>query len=86
MPRSLSNHFKNFLLACEGEEKCRSSFAVAGPLCQATALGIISRRCNAKQTFDPVAGCITNHAEANTMLAALPPRAGWEQHYRLLSS
>ncbi len=47
------------------------------------ALGIISQRYNAKLTFDPVAGRITNHAEANTMLAGLPPRAGWEQYYRL---
>lgn len=83
VPRSPSNHFKNFLLACKGEEKCRSSFAVAGPLCQTMALGIISQRYNAKLTFDPVAGRITNHAEANTMLTGLPPRAGWEQYYRL---
>jgi hypothetical protein len=83
VPRSPSNHFKNFLLACKGEEKCRSSFAVAGPLCQTMALGIISQRYNAKLTFDPVAQRITNHAEANTMLAGHPPRAGWEQYYRL---
>lgn len=83
VPRSPSNHFKNFLLACKGEEKCRSPFAVAGPLCQAMALGIISQRYNAKLTFDPVAKRITNHAEADTMLAGLPPRADWEQYYRL---
>lgn len=83
VPRSPSHHFKNFLLACKGEEKCRSSFAVAGPLCQAMALGIISQRYNAKLTFDPVAQRITNDAEANAMLTGLPPRAGWEQYYRL---
>lgn len=83
VPPSPSNHFKNFLLACKGEEKCRSSFAVAGPLCQAMALGIISQRYNAKLTFDPVAQRITNHAEADAMLAGLPPRPGWEQYYRL---
>jgi len=83
VPRSPSNHFKNFLLACKGEEKCRSSFAVAGPLCQAMALGIISQRYNAKLTYDPLAKRITNHAEANTMLAGLPPRAAWEQYYQL---
>ena len=60
-----SNHFKNFLLACKGEEKC------------------ISQRYNTKLTFDPVAQRITNHAEANAMLTGLPPRAGWEQYYRL---
>ncbi|BET67533.1 Gfo/Idh/MocA family oxidoreductase [Opitutales bacterium ASA1] len=83
VPRSPSNHFKNFLLACKGEEKCRSSFAVAGPLCQTMALGIISQRYNAKLTFDPVSRRITNHAEADAMLDGLPPRAGWEQYYRL---
>lgn len=83
VPASPSNHFKNFLLACKGEEKCRSSFAVAGPLCQTMAIGIISQRYNAKLTFDPVAKRITNHTEADAMLAGLPPRAGWEQYYRL---
>ena len=83
VPRSPSNHFKNFLLACKGEEKCRSPFAVAGPLCQTMALGIIAQRFNAKLTFDPVAQRITNHAEADAMLTGLPPRAGWEEYYRL---
>ncbi len=39
VPKSPSNHFANFLLACKGEEKCRSSFAVAGPLSQVMVLG-----------------------------------------------
>ena len=83
VPKSPSNHFKNFLLACQGEEKCRSNFAVAGPLCQAMALGIIAQRVNAKLAFDPVAKKITNHKLANELLAGVPPRKGWEQYYKL---
>jgi len=83
VPESPSNHFANFLLACRGEEKCRSSFAVAGPLCQTMALGVIAQRVNAKLAFDPVAGQITNHKEANDFLAGVPPRPGWEEFYKL---
>ena len=83
VPATPSNHFKNFLLACQGKEKCRSNFAVAGPLCQAMALGIIAQRVNAKLTFDPMTKQITNHKLANELLAGVPPRKGWEQYYKL---
>lgn len=83
VPKSPSNHFKNFLLACKGEEKCRSPFAVAGPLCQAMALGIIAQRVNARLQFDPKSKRITNHKVANELLAGAPPRKGWEQFYKL---
>jgi len=83
VPKSPSNHWKNFLLACKGEEKCRSSFAVAGPLCQAMALGVIAQRVNAKFSFDPATKQITDHKVANGLLAGVPPRKGWEQYYKL---
>jgi predicted dehydrogenase len=83
VPKSPSNHFKNFLLACKGEEKCRSSFAIAGPLCQTMALGILAQRYNAKLAFDPASEQITNSKEANAMLAGTPPRKDWEQFYKL---
>ena len=83
VPASPSNHYENFLLACRGEEKCRSSFAVAGPLCQTMALGVIAQRVNAKLTFDPATRQITNHKVANGLLAGVSPRKGWEQYYRL---
>lgn len=83
VPRSPSNHFKNFLLACMGQEECRSSFAVAGPLCQAMAIGIIAQRVNAKLTFDPATRQITNHGIANTLLGGHPPRPEWEQFYKM---
>lgn len=83
VPKSPSNHYKNFLRACKGEEKCRSSFAVAGPLCQAMALGVIAQRVNAKLTFDPANRQITNNKVANELLAGVPPRKEWEQFYKL---
>jgi hypothetical protein len=83
VPRSPSNHFANFLKACKGEEKCRSSFAVAGPLCQAMALGIIAQRVNAKISFDPATKQITNHKIANELLAGVTPRPEWEKYYKL---
>jgi predicted dehydrogenase len=84
VPRSPSNHHKNFLLAVKGQEKCRSTFAVAGPLCQMMALGIVAQRVNAgKLTFDPATQQITNNKVANEFLAGPPPRKDWEQFYKL---
>jgi len=83
VPKSPSNHFKNFLLACQGKETCRSSFAVAGPLCQTMALGVIAQRVNAKLAFDPATRQITNHKVANELLNGTPPRKEWEQFFKL---
>ena len=83
VPKSPSNHYVNFLRAVKGEEQCRSNFAVAGPLCQAMALGVIAQRVNAKLAFDPATKQITNHKLANDLLAGVPPRPDWEQFYKL---
>jgi len=83
VPKSPSNHFANFLKACKGEEKCRSNFAVAGPLCQAMAIGVIAQQVNAKLKFDPATKQITNHKVANGLLNGVPPRPDWEQYYKL---
>lgn len=83
VPKSPSNHAANFLKSAKGEEQCRSNFAVAGPLCQAMALGVIAQRVNATVQFDPVTKQITNHKIANEFLKGVPPRPGWEQYYKL---
>ena len=83
VPKSTSNHYKNFLLASRGDETCRSNFAVAAPLCQAMAIGIIAQRVNAKVKFDLKTKRITNHKVADAMLDGAPPRPGWEQYYKL---
>jgi predicted dehydrogenase len=83
VPRGQSDHFKNFLLACKGQEKCRSSFDVAGPLSQVLVLGVIAQRLNTKLVFDRATQQITNDKTANALLAGPPPRKGWEQFYKL---
>jgi len=83
VPKSPSNHFANFLLACKGSETCRSSFDVAGPLCQAMALGVIAQQVNAPLQFDPATRRITNHPLANQLLDGPPPRKEWEPFYQL---
>lgn len=83
VPASPSNHYKNFLLAAQGKETTRSPFSVAGPLCEAMAIGILAQRVNARLTFDPATKRITNHEVADKLLDGVPPRPGWEQFYKL---
>lgn len=83
VPESTSNHFKNFVLACRGEEKTRSPFEVSAPLSQVFALGTIAQRLNIKIEFDRETKQITNNALANHLLVGAPPRKGWEEFYGL---
>lgn len=83
VPISPSNHFLNFVRACKGEESCRSSFKIAGPLCQVMALGVVAQRVNARLEFDINKKVITNHDLANQLLTGPPPRKNWEQYYKL---
>jgi hypothetical protein len=83
VPESPSNHFENFLLACKGEEKCRSSFDISGPLSQVFTLGVAAQRLSTKLLFDRETRQITNNKYANQMLVGAPPRKGWEEFYTL---
>jgi len=83
VPESPSNHFENFLLACKGQEKCRSSFDIAGPLSQVFTLGVMAQRMSMKLAFDRETKQITNNTFANQMLVGTPPRKGWEEFYTL---
>jgi predicted dehydrogenase len=83
VPKSPSNHFANFLRACKGQEKCRSNFAVSGPLCQAMTLGIIAQQVNTRLLFDRTTRQFTNSKFGNELLAGPPPRKDWEQFYKL---
>lgn len=83
VPKSPSNHFENFLLACQGIEKTRSPFEICGVLCEIFCLGVIAQRLNTQLFFDPRTKQFTNNAFANSMLAGIPPRKGWEQFYKL---
>lgn len=83
VPASPSNHFENFLLACQGKEKTRSPFEICGVLCQVFCLGVIAQRLNTRLFFDPRTRQFTNNDFANAMLVGLPPRRGWEEFYTL---
>lgn len=83
VPKSTSNHFENFLLSCQGVEKPRSPFSVAGPLCQVFCLGVIAQQLNAHLKFDPETKQFTNSPVANLLLRRGIPRKGWEEFYNL---
>jgi hypothetical protein len=83
VPKSTSNHYANFLLACQGKEQARSPFEVAGPLSQVFCLGVIAQRLNQKLAFDTTTGQITGNPFANALLAGAPPRSGWEEYYQI---
>ena len=44
--------YKNFLLACKGEEKSRSPFSISGPTSQVFCLGVVAQRLSSKIIFD----------------------------------
>lgn len=83
VPASPSNHWKNFLLACKGEEQTRSPFSIAGPLSQVFCLGVLAQWLNTKLEFDRDKKVITNNKMANDLLVGPPPRKGWEQYYKV---
>jgi hypothetical protein len=83
VPISTSNHYANFLLACQGEEKTRSPFEIFGPLSQVFSLGVIAQRLNTLIKFDRHTKTITNNEFANAMLADVPPRKGWGEFYKV---
>lgn len=83
VPKSPSNHFANFLLACMGEEKTRSPFEIHGPLSQVFSLGVLVQRMNTTIQFDRRSNQIVNNPFANAMLTQMPPRKGWEEYYKM---
>ncbi len=83
VPPSPSNHFANFLKACKGEEKTRSSFDIASPLSQVFCLGVLAQWTGEKIVFDRKKKIITSSKNANELLIGPPPRQGWEQYYKV---
>ena len=84
VPKSPSNHYVNFLRACQGIEKTRSPFQIAGMLCQVFCLGVIAQRLNTQLFFDPRTKRFTNNEFANALLAGgLPPRKEWADFYKM---
>jgi len=83
VPVSPSNHYANFLLACQGKEKTRSPFEVAGPLSQVFNLGVLAQQLNTKLLFDRETKRITNNKLANELLVGTKPRKEWKEFYKL---
>ncbi|MEM6885855.1 MAG: Gfo/Idh/MocA family oxidoreductase [Verrucomicrobiota bacterium] len=81
-PQKNSDHWKNFLLACKGQEEARSPFSVSGPLSQVLAIGMISQRLGGELHFDSKTMKFTNSDAANALLDPAP-RKGWEEFYAL---
>lgn len=81
-PLKNSNHYRNFILACKGEEESRSHFAVSGLLTQVFNLGVLAQRFGGELQFDREKKQITNNKAANALLDPAP-RKGWEQYYKL---
>ena len=84
VPQSPSNHYVNFLRACQGTEKTRSPFEINGVLSQVFCLGVIAQRLNDKLYFDARTKQFTNNAFAHALLSGMPPRKGWEDFYKLV--
>ena len=68
---------------CNGLEKTRSPFEINGVLSQVFSLGVMAQRLNTQLFFDSRTKQITNNEFANSMLAGIPPRKGWEEFYKL---
>ena len=83
VPKSPSNHYENFLLACMNEERSRSPFEVFGPLCQVFCLGVLAQRLNQKIVFDRETKHIIDNPFADALLVGTPPRKGWEEFYKM---
>ena len=83
VPKSPSNHYENFLLACMNEERSRSPFEVFGPLCQVFCLGVMAQRLNQKIVFDRETKHIIDNPFADALLVGMPPRKGWEEFYKM---
>ena len=83
VPKSPSNHYVNFLRACQGTEKTRSPFEINGILSQVFCLGVIAQHLNTQLFFDTRSKQFTNNAFANALLSGMPPRRGWEDFYKL---
>mgnify|MGYP005848125919 FL=1 len=81
-PQRNSNHYKNFLFACQGEEAVRSPFSVGAPLTQVFSLGILAQMFGGELRFDRDTQQIIGDKRASALMDPAP-RAGWGQFYRM---
>ncbi len=81
-PRKGSDHYKNFLNACQGIEPANSSFDVSASLAELLCLGCIGQRFGGTLQYDAQAMKITNNPKADAMLKGPKVRAGWDTYDR----
>ncbi len=81
--KSHNDHWRNFLLACRGEEEAKSPFSVAAPLTQVFCLVIAAQRLNRNFVFDPKTKTAPHDEEVNRLLRGPEPRRGWEVYYKV---
>jgi hypothetical protein len=78
--RKLSDHYKNFLNACQGIEETNSPFEISAPLAELLCLGCIGQRFGGTLKYDAKAMRITNNAEADKMLHGPEVRENWTSY------
>ncbi len=76
----LSNHYGNFLNACQGIEPTNSPFEISAPLAEMLCLGCIGQRFGGTLEYDAEAMKITNHPQADAMLKGPEVRKGWNAY------
>lgn len=69
-------HYRDWLITCRGGEPAWASFDYAGPFSEFLMLGNVATQFEGQLEYDPVAGKILNHAEANKVLS-YEYREGW---------
>lgn len=78
-PKTLSrsgSHEREWIEACKGGPQAMSHFGYSGPLTELLMLGNVATRFPEPLVFDPVAGAVVNHQEANQALMR-QYREGW---------
>ncbi|AQT70232.1 Endo-1,4-beta-xylanase B precursor [Anaerohalosphaera lusitana] len=78
--KNLSNHYKNFLNACQGIEEANSRFEVGAPLSEMLCLGCVGQKYPGTLKYDAKTMTITNNAEANKMLRGPEVRDIWDAY------
>ncbi|MHC4910967.1 MAG: Gfo/Idh/MocA family protein [Planctomycetota bacterium] len=77
-------HWASFTATCMGEDRTRSPFSVAGDLTKTLMLGVICQRLREELRFDRATERFVGNDRANALLDGPPPRAGWEEFYRMV--
>jgi hypothetical protein len=67
---------EEWISACKGNLKTSCDFDYAGTMMEQMILGLVAHRAGKKLLYDPVAGRVTNAAEANEFLRQRF-RPGW---------